>query len=103
VRHDFDFFDAWRVNRKNTLDADAVGYFTYGEIGPASCAGHTDDDALKYLSTLFFTFDNFDVDAHGFARTQVRNLGFKLFRFDFRNCVHDLLLSEIICLVGGPK
>ena len=88
VGHHFDLFRCAENGSGKSLHADTVGDFSSREVGPAAGAGHADDDAFKYLSSLFFAFDNFDMHTHGFAGTQDRGVGFSCWASIARN-IHD--------------
>src|SRR5918994_564034 len=83
ARNHFDFVDAWRMKREDTLHAYSVGYLTDDEICPVAFAADADDDSLKHLSSFLFAFDNFDVDPHRFSGPERRNLLLGLLAFKF--------------------
>src|ERR1051326_3331267 len=68
ARHHFDLLDARRVERKDALDAEAVGDLPDGEVGAVSFAGDADHDAFEDLGPLLFSLDDFDVHPDGLAR-----------------------------------
>ena len=77
---------------KDALHSDAIRNLAHGECGTVAAPRETDDDSFKHLSPFFFSFDDLDVDADGFARPEGRKVFFGLCCFDLTYDIHGLLL-----------
>ena len=72
--HQLDRVDHRRVEREHALDALAVGNLADREVLLDAAAGAADADALVGLDAGALAFDHLDVDDHGVARLEVRNV-----------------------------
>jgi len=64
---DLELLDSRRVEREDSLDADAVRDLADCESCAAAAAVDFNYYAFKGLKTFFFTFDNFALEAHSVA------------------------------------
>src|SRR5581483_10427432 len=71
---DFDRVDHRRVQRKDALNALAVGNLAHGEILVESRAGAADADAFIGLHARPLALDDLDVDSERVAGPEVRNV-----------------------------
>src|SRR5215204_2529558 len=72
--HELDRVDHRRQQREHPLDALAVGNLADREALVDAVAGAADADALIGLDAGALAFDHLDVDDHGVARLEVRNI-----------------------------
>ncbi len=79
--NDFDFVDTRRMHGENSFDADAVGNSADGEHFAHAAALTTDNHAFKNLNAFAVAFNDFCMDAHGVAGSELRNVFAKLFAF----------------------
>src|SRR4051812_6581903 len=77
-----DVIDAGGVQREHTLHADSAGDFADGEHLPRAAAFARDDQTLKDLDALFVAFFDLHVDFDRVSRSEVRDVGPRLTRFD---------------------
>lgn len=71
LSYNFDALKTRRVQRKGALHADAMADATYGERGARPTTLPTNNDALKGLNTLSFTFADAQADTHRISGTKV--------------------------------
>jgi hypothetical protein len=73
-----DLLDLRRVHRERSLDTDAERLLADGEGLARAGALALDDDALEDLDATALSFDHLEVDAHGVARFELRQVGSQL-------------------------
>ena len=79
----FNFRNARRVNRENTLDTLAIRNSADGEVLVESPPLAADHDAGINLNTLLVAFNDAGVDFNSVADIERGDVGFVLFGFDF--------------------
>src|SRR5437588_586282 len=77
-----DVIDAGRVQGEHALHADSAGDFADGEHLPRAAAFARDHQTLKNLNALFVAFFDLHVDFDRVSRSEVRDVGPRLTRFD---------------------
>src|SRR6201991_822156 len=85
----FDRVDSAAVGLEHALHAGAVRDLAHGEGGMQAAAALGNDDTFERLDALAVTFLDLDVDDHGVARTEIRQLAGDLLGFElFEKFVH---------------
>lgn len=92
---DVDVIDDGRVQREDTLDADAKADLADCHGLACSAVFACDANALKSLQTLFIAFLNADVNAKRVARLKRRDILFKLCLFDNVQSIHFSCRPEV--------
>lgn len=87
--------DARRVERKNTLDANAVGNLADSDRLIQSRASAGDHNTFKVLDALFFALDHPDRNVHRVPGSKLRNILTELRSIDG---VYDLFHGRIFYL-----
>jgi hypothetical protein len=84
------------MERKDTLDADAVGNFAHGKVRAITTAVNLDDEAFEGLDALLFALDDADLEADGIAHAKERQVGAQRAVFDLlNNAVHGSNTPEV--------
>jgi hypothetical protein len=84
IAGDFERLDQWRVNREDTLDADAPGNPAHRKVGGGTLAiAEANHDALECLDALAFALTDTEIDANGVAGGELRNSGVGFGLVDF--------------------
>ena len=86
--YDIDVVDEGGVEGEDTLNTNAVGNLAHSKGGASGAAVNADDAALENLNTLFFAFNNAQVNLDGVAGTEGRQIRALIFAFDFANDIH---------------
>src|SRR5215210_2340207 len=77
-RHHLDLLDLRRVHGKRSLDADPERLLAHGERLANAGALALDHDALEDLDPRALSLDHAEMDAHGVARLELRDVGSQL-------------------------
>ena len=92
----FNPVDAGGILWKNPLHTDAVGNLADSKRRVGGSPAFADDNALKYLNPLFFTFFDPHVDFNGIARTEMRQVHAHHFPLQFSNVLHNSLAMKVV-------
>src|SRR5437667_384485 len=83
-----DAVDPWRMDGERSLDPDPVRRLPHREHLATAAAAAADDRTLEHLDALLVAFDHADVDAHGVARLERRDVLAELLRLDPVDRIH---------------
>ena len=81
----FDLVHAGRVDQKRALDAEPAADLADEKGGAGAALLAREHGALEYLDALLAALDDFDMDAHGVPRPELRHGLFALGLFDLLN------------------
>ena len=86
-----------RIERPRFLNADAVGYTTYGEVLVYTATLALNDNAFEHLDTFSRTFNDTGIDTQCVTYTECRYVVLKLLIFNLFDDfgIHELTLLSL--------